>query len=282
MRVGLKLYGQGRTVGEQREVWRVADEAGFDHCWVSDHFAAIDDDPTLDVFDAWSMLAAMAEATTRVRIGCLVTGNTFRHPGVVAKMGVTVDHLSDGRLEFGIGAGWAEAEHTLLGLAFGTAGQRVDRLCEACQIVKLLWTEESCDFTGRFYEIHRATANPKPFQRPHPPIWIGGAGERKTLRVVAEHADVWNAPGGHPDEVTRLSSVLDRHCLDIGRSPADIRRSVQFRFDAGKEEVLQVALEYAAIGMDDIVMVLMSDRPVEQAEQAADLLSTLRGLLGEG
>jgi F420-dependent oxidoreductase-like protein len=280
MRVGLKLYGQGRTVGEQRQVWRIADEGGFDHCWVSDHFAAIDEDPTLDVLEAWAMLAAMAEATTRVRIGCLVTGNTFRHPGVLAKMAVTVDHLSNGRLEFAIGAGWAEAEHTMLGLEFGTAGQRVDRLGEACQIVKLLWTKESCDFTGRFYEIRQATANPKPLQTPHPPIWIGGAGERKTLRVVAEHASVWNAPEGRPDEIARLSSVLDGHCVAIGRSPADIRRSVQFRFDAGTEQILQVALEYAAIGMDDIVMVLMSDRPVEQAEQATELLSTLRSRLG--
>jgi F420-dependent oxidoreductase-like protein len=186
LRVGVKLSGQGTTAEELRAVWQIADAAGFDHCWNFDHFAALGGDPELDVFEAWTMLGAMAEATARVRIGCMVTGNTYRHPGVLAKMAVTVDHLSGGRLEFGLGAAWAELEHDMLALEFGTVGQRIDRLEEACRMVKLLWTEERSDFGGRHYRLAKAIANPKPVQKPHPPIWIGGSGERKTLRVVAQ------------------------------------------------------------------------------------------------
>src|SRR5581483_9247394 len=134
-----------------------------------------------------------------------------------------VDHLSGGRLEFGIGAAWAENEHTMLDLEFGTVGQRIARLEEACRMAKLLWTEERSDFEGDHYRLRGAIANPKPVQKPHPPIWIGGSGERKTLRVVAEHADVWNG-GGDPDEAARLSGVLDRHCADVGRDPAVVLR----------------------------------------------------------
>src|SRR6185437_3479218 len=142
----------------------------------------------------------------------------------------TVDHLSGGRLEFGLGAAWAELEHEMLALEFGTVGQRIDRLEEACRIVKLLWTEERSDFEGRHYRLAKAIANPKPVQKPHPPIWIGGSGERKTLRVVAQHADVWNLPGQQGlDEAVRLSGVLDDHCAAVGRNPAEIRRSVQLR-----------------------------------------------------
>ena len=215
------------------------------------------------------MLGAMAAMTERVRIGCLVTANTFRHPGVLAKTAVTVDHLSDGRLEFGIGAGWSETEHTMFGLEFGTAGQRMERLAEACQVFKLLWTQDVSSFTGRYYRLTDAACNPKPAQRPHPPIWIGGAGEGKTLRIVAEHADVWNAPEGSPDEVARLSSVLDDHAVAIGRELRDDPRSVQLRFEGDPEDVLTVTREHALRGLDDVIFVLMGDRPVRQAEEAA-------------
>ena len=186
LRVGLKLSGQETTAEELRAVWRVADDAGFDHCWNFDHFAGLGGVPERDVFEAWSMLGAMAAATSRVRIGCMVTGNTYRHPAVLAKAAVTVDHVSGGRLEFGLGAAWAELEHTMLDLEFETAGRRIARLDEACRMLKLLWTEERSDFEGRHYRLADAIANPKPVQKPYPPIWIGGSGERKTLRVVAE------------------------------------------------------------------------------------------------
>jgi F420-dependent oxidoreductase-like protein len=278
LRVGLKLSGQGTTAEELRAVWQIADAGGFDHCWNFDHFAGIGGDPDLDVFEAWTMLGAMAEATARVRIGCMVTGNTYRHPAVLAKMAVTVDHLSGGRLELGIGAAWAELEHTMLDLELGTAGRRIARLDEACRVLRLLWTEERSDFDGRHYKLKDAIANPKPVQRPHPPIWIGGSGERKTLRVIAEHADVWNAAGGDAAEVARLSGVLDRHCADVGRDPAEIRRSVQLRFDGDAEKALRAAQEYAAVGVGDVIVMLTPGEAQAHGEIAADLLPRLREL----
>jgi F420-dependent oxidoreductase-like protein len=275
LRYGLKL-SQNATIEQYRAVWRIADEAGFDHCWCMDHFATLgarDDGP---IFEAWALLAAMAAATSRTRVGCAVTGNTYRHPAVLAKAAVTVDHLSGGRLEFGIGAGWAENEHTMLGLPFGTAGDRADRLEEACQVIRSLWTQERVSFAGQHYQLTGAVAEPKPVQQPHPPIWIGGAGRRRTLRTAAQHASVWNAPGGSPEEVADLSGVLDRHCADIGRDPSEIRRSVQVRIPATPDELLALAPAYAAVGVTDLLLVLNAADPVAQAGQAGELLPRLR------
>jgi F420-dependent oxidoreductase-like protein len=275
LRYGLKL-SQNATIEQYRAVWRIADEAGFDHCWCMDHFATLgsrDDGP---IFEAWALLAAMAAATSRTRVGCAVTGNTYRHPAVLAKAAVTVDHLSGGRLEFGIGAGWAENEHTMLGLPFGTAGDRADRLEEACQVIRSLWTQELTSFAGRHYQLTGAVAEPKPVQQPHPPIWIGGAGRRRTLRIAAQHASVWNAPGGSPEEVADLSGVLDQHCADIGRDPGEIRRSVQVRIPATPDELLALAPAYAAVGVTDLLLVLNAADPVAQAGQAGELLLRLR------
>ena len=278
LRFGLKLSGQATNVEELRAVWRIADESGFDHCWDFDHFASLGGDPELDVFEAWTLLAAMAEATSRVRIGCMVTGNTYRHPAVLAKSAATVDHLSGGRLEFGLGAAWAELEHTMLDVEFGTVGQRIARLDEACRMIKLLWSEERSDFEGRYYRLRSAIANPKPVQQPRPPIWIGGSGERKTLRVVAEHADVWNAAGGDPAEVARLSGVLDAHCADVGRDSAEIRRSVQIRFEGDTDELARTVEAYVAVGVVDVIVMLIGGQAEAHAERAAEALPTLREL----
>jgi F420-dependent oxidoreductase-like protein len=277
LRIGLKLAPQFTTVEELRAVWRIADEGGFDHCWNFDHFASIRADTTGDVFEAWTLLGAMAEATSRVRIGCMVTGNTYRHPGVLAKMAVTVDHLSGGRLEFGLGGAWAAGEHTMLGLEFGTVGQRIARLEEACHLLKQLWTEKRASFEGEHYRLSEAIANPKPVQRPHPPIWIGGAGERKTLRVVAEHADVWNLPGQEIGEAVRLAGVLDRHCAEVGRDPAEIRRSVQLGYD-GIDDLLATAEPYVMNGFRELIVYVTGGTAEASAEAVAAALPRLRQL----
>ena len=278
LRIGLKLAPQVTTVEELRSLWRLADDEGFDHVWNFDHLAAIAGDPTGDVLEAWTLLGAMAEATRRVRIGCMVTGNTYRHPAVLAKMAVTVDHLSAGRLELGLGAAWAELEHTMLGLEFGTAGQRIARLEEACQMLELLFREERASFDGRWYRLDAAIANPKPVQRPGPPLWIGGSGERKTLRVVAKHADVWNGAGSDAAEFARLSGVLDRHCADVGRDPAAIRRSAQVRYAGDDEAVLRSTEALVGAGMSELVVIVRAGQAVADGEALSRLLPRLRSL----
>lgn len=275
VRYGLKLAPQYTTIADLRTVWRIADEAGFDHCWTFDHFAAIGDDITGDVFEGWTLLAAMAESTQRVRIGCMVTGNTYRHPGVLAKMAATVDHLSGGRLEFGLGAAWAEEEHTMLGLRFGTLRERMDRFEEACRIVRALWTQDRVTFEGRHYRLTDAIANPKPVQRPYPPIWVGGKGRRRSLRITARYADAWNATGVSPEEFVELSNVLDEHCAAVGRDPAAIRRTVQLpvRDDTA---IVDEAAAYLDVGATDVIFVLRGGSPPTQAEKLATLLPRLR------
>jgi F420-dependent oxidoreductase-like protein len=258
-------------------IWRVADDSGFDHCWNMDHFASLGPDDSLDIFEAWTLLAGMAAHTSHTRIGCSVTGNTYRHPAVLAKAAVTVDHLSGGRLEFGIGAGWAENEHTMLGLPFGTARDRADRLEEALPIIRSLWTESRTTFTGKHYQLLDAVAEPKPTQFPHPPIWIGGVGRKRTLRMAAEHAAVWNSPGGTPQQVSELSTVLDRHCADIGRDPSEIRRSVQIRVPDPLDGLQEQVRGFVAVGITEFILIVTAD-PVAQAERVADILPRLRAL----
>jgi F420-dependent oxidoreductase-like protein len=276
--VGLKLAPMHCTMEEQRAVWRIAEEGGFDHLWVFDHLNPIVGELTGVEWEGWTLLAAMAEATSRVRIGVMVTANTYRHPAVLAKMAVTVDHLSGGRLEFGLGAGWAEVEHRMLGLDFPPVGERISRLGEACEVIRKLWTEEVADHDGPAYRLVGAIQNPKPLQKPHPPIWLGGAGERQTLRVVAEHADVWNLAGSDVGEAVRKSRILDEHCEAVGRDPATLRRSVQLRVDAAEpDRSLSQAERFMAAGFREVVLGVGPPDPVAKAELvASQMLPRLR------
>jgi F420-dependent oxidoreductase-like protein len=283
LRFGLKPALQLNTVETLRRMWTIADEGGFDGCWVIDHFAALGPDRTGDVFEAWTTLAAMAQATSRVRLGSMVTGNSHRHPGMLAKMAVTVDHLSGGRLDMGIGAGGDEMVHDMFGVPLGSIRDRIDSLAEACQILKLLWSEPATSFDGRHYRLAEAVASPKPVQRPHPPLWVAGSGERRSLRVVAEHADVWinaNMPGTPPEEVARLSGVLDRRCEDVGRDPATIRRAVQLLMPAGPDEAMRLVEAHVRFGFTEIVLMIWDAGAagIAAAEAAADLLPKLRSL----
>jgi F420-dependent oxidoreductase-like protein len=273
VRIGLKLAPQDTTIGDLRAVWRIADEQGFDHVWAFDHLAAIGGPPERPNFEGWTLLAAMAEATKRVRIGLMVTGATYRHPGLLAKMATTVDHLSGGRLEFGIGSAWAENEHEMLDIPFHTVAGRIRRMEEQVEVCKLLWTEERANYQGRFYKLVDAIHEPKPVQKPHPPIWIGGSGEELTLRVVAKHADAWNPSGGggDPDEAARLSAVLDERCREVGRDPAEILRSVQLRFDASQPEAfIEQGRRYLEKGFSDLILQLNPRESRQAAELAAE------------
>jgi F420-dependent oxidoreductase-like protein len=278
LRVGLKLSPQIYPIETHRAVWKIADDAGFDGLWGFDHLLALGADPTQPVFEGWTMLAAMAEATKRVRIGLLVAGNLYRHPGLHAKIGATIDHLSGGRLEFGIGAAWNEPEFTELGLEFPPLGERLGRFGEAVRVIKRLWTKERANFKGKYYTLIDAIAEPKPVQKPYPPIWIGGAGPKRTLKIVARHGDVWNSNAGEMEATISLSKILDEHCKTVGRDPNAVRRSVQFRFST-VDETLKVAETYLKAGFTEQILMLRGPDPVKNAEAAAnELLPRMRAL----
>lgn len=277
LRFGLKNSGQDTNIEELRAVWRIADEGGFDHVWDFDHLASIGGGgPDRQIYEGWTLQAAMAEATKRVRLGCLVTGNTYRHPVLLAKMAVTVDHLSGGRLEFGIGAAWAEIEHEMYGIE--GLDHRVGMLSESLRILKSLWTQERTDFDGRYYHLKDAIANPKPIQKPHPPIWIGASGAT-TLRLVARHADVWNIAGGDPDRVGELTAMLVEACGAVGRDPSEIRRSLQFGWDGvDRQELVDLCGRYLELGVTEQVIYLRGGEPEALAAKIAEALPDLRKL----
>lgn len=261
-------------------MWRIADEAGFDHLWPFDHLIALGPDPAAPIFDGWTVLGAMAETTKRVRIGLNVTGNLYRHPGLLAKIAVTVDHLSRGRLLFGIGTGWNEPEFTQFGLPFPSAGDRVSMLDEALRAMKLLWTKPRATFGGRFYQLKDAIAEPKPAQKPHPPIWIGSKGDRM-LRLTARHADVWHA-NAQFDESVALNKQLDAVCARRGRDPASLRRAISVRLTT-PDDTLGKAKAAVAAGFNEILIMgggaaFAAIDPRKRVEEAAALLPRLRAL----
>jgi len=169
--------------------------------------------------------SALAAVVPRMQIGTIVLGNTYRHPAVVAKMAAQVDIISGGRLLLGMGAAWQQNEHDAYGMPFYTLRERLERLDEACQVIRLLWTEHRSNFNGRYYRLANAPLEPKPVQTPHPELMIGGGGERVTLRIVARNADHWNVWGG-PKVLARKSVILEEHCSKVGRNSKDIKRSV--------------------------------------------------------
>jgi F420-dependent oxidoreductase-like protein len=234
VRFGIKTAPQHTTYGDVLRVWREADEQPLlEHAWLFDHFMPIVGDPTGPCLEGWSLLSALAAVTKRLRIGLMVTGNTYRHPAVLANIAATVDIISGGRLDFGIGAGWNELEHNAYGIPLYPVGERIRRLGEACQVIRLLWTEQAPSFEGKYYRLTEAYCEPKPVQKPYPPFVIGGSGEQLTLRVVARYADIWNYVTGPIEEFKRKNAVLDQHCAVVGRNPTDIQRSVQLVMDPG-------------------------------------------------
>ena len=211
--------GEGQQIVESlRKVTSAAERLGYDSFWVMDHFHQIENvgEANEPMLEGWTTLGAIAGFTSKIRLGTLVTGNVYRHPSVLAKIGATLDVLSKGRLFMGIGAAWNDEESNAYGIPFPSTKERFRRLEEAVQIIRLMWTEEKASFNGQFYKIHDAYCNPKPIQKPHPPIMIGGGGERETLKLVAKYADACNIFGS-PDTIRRKLHVLREHCKTVGR-----------------------------------------------------------------
>jgi F420-dependent oxidoreductase-like protein len=224
IRFGVQTPPQNSTWQELRDTWKLIDSLDYDTAWVFDHFFAILSDPSGPCFEGWVSLAALAAQTSRVQAGVLVTGNTYRHPAVLAKMAATLDHVSGGRLIMGIGGAWFEAEHNAYGIPFYTTAERIHRLDEAAEIIKRLWSEEQVTFQGRYYTLKDAYCEPKPMQKPRPPIMIGGSGEKLMLRVVAKHADQWNTFGS-PELFRHKIAVIGEHCAAVGRDIEAIEMS---------------------------------------------------------
>ncbi len=229
MRFGIQTSINNVAWTELADMWRFLDrETNFYSAWTFDHFVppGADQDPAGSCFEGWSTLSALASITERIRIGCLVTGVTYREPAVLAKMAATIDHISNGRLEFGIGAAWHELEHRMYGIPFPSVKERQDRLEEAIGLIRMLFdAERPVNFQGKHYQLRDAVFAPRCVQRPRPPIMIGGGGEKRTLRTLARYGDVMNV-SGTPDAVKAKIDVLKRHCREFGRDPSEIEKTV--------------------------------------------------------
>ena len=244
---GIKTSQAGLSYDEIMRVWREADQVPeFEHAWLWDHLVPLRGEVTDPALEAWTLLAALAAQTRRLRLGVIVTSNRIRPPAVLAKMAATVDIIAGGRLVFGIGAGGSAGrdpahaamvhrEYDPYGIDVVPTGEALNALGETCALVKRMWSEAGpFDFDGRCYQLRGAICEPKPLQRPHPPIMIGSGGERHGLAIVAEHADIWASPAFTAADFRRQSAILDDHCAAIGRDPAEITRSVQVFFTAAE------------------------------------------------
>lgn len=259
-------------------IWLEADGLPeIEHAWLFDHLIPIGGDPAGPVFEGWTLLSALAARTQRLRVGLLVTSNRFRPPAMLAKIAATVDIVSGGRLNFGIGAGSrpsvpiARHEYEAHGMPFHDADYAVGALAEACPVIRRLWTtDEPFDFHGEYVQLTGALGNPKPVQHPHPPILVGGT-STPTLRVAAQCADVWNFQGGDLEHGARRGAVLDGLCADIGRDPASITRStnIQVQFDRPGEARAAVDRAVAA-GFRHLVLVLPPPYPIGAARWVVD------------
>jgi F420-dependent oxidoreductase-like protein len=225
VRFGIQTPQQHGSWQEMVALWRELDSLGFDSAWVFDHFLPIFSDPTGPCLEGWTSLSALAMVTQNVRLGVLVTGNTYRHPAVLAKMATTLDIISQGRLILGLGAGWYELEHTTYGLPFPGVRERLQRLEESLTVITRLWTEERVTFAGRHYQLTDAFLNPRPIQQPRPSLLVGASGEQIALDIVARYADIWNSFGS-PEIFQRKIAVLTEHCRKVGRDPETIEKSV--------------------------------------------------------
>jgi F420-dependent oxidoreductase-like protein len=272
LRFGIKTAQQFTIYDDILRVWLEADSIPtIEHAWAFDHFIPLGPDPTGPQLEGWTLLGALAARTNRLRVGLMVTGNTYRHPAVLANIGATVDHISHGRLDFGIGAGWNELESSMYGIPLYTPGERIRRLAESCEVIKRLWTEPVANFDGKYYQLKDARCEPKPVQKPYPPFVIGGSGEQLTLRVVAQYANIWNFAGGSVDTFRHKNEVLEGHCAAVGRDPSEIERSIQTMTNyQNLAEAVKNIRPYLEAGATHIILNLRAPYPEGIVHQIAE------------
>jgi F420-dependent oxidoreductase-like protein len=279
MRFAIKTRPEHTTWAELRDVWVAADEIEvFESAWNWDHFYPLTGDLFGDNFEGWTMLAAMAQATRRIRIGCQVTGMIYRHPAVLANMAATVDIISEGRLELGLGAGWNQMECDAYGIELPPMRERFDRFDEGVEAIVGLLSQTSTTMDGRYVQLRDARCEPKPVQRPHPPITIGGRGPKRTLRAAARWAQQWNAITSDPEDWAGLKEIMVGHCADLGRDPDEITCSVNVRLEPDQDvrEVVEAVEAYRSAGVDLAIVGL----PLGAKPQILDSLAGALDSLG--
>lgn len=278
MRFGMKTAPQHTNWADMLAVWKEADQIElYETAWNFDHFEPIFSDRTGPCLEGWSMLAAMAAHTSRIRLGCQVSGMPYRHPAVLANMAATIDIISGGRLIVGLGAGWNQDESDALGIRLPPMKQRFEQFAEGVEIIVRLLSDTVTDFDGKHFTLQQARCEPKPVQRPHPPIAIGGTGERKTLRLVAQYAQHWNALVRDPAEWQHKKDVLLGHCVDVGRDPATIECSVNIWYnpDTGPSALADDAARWADTGVDVGIVILPTPHTPAPLAAIADALAPL-------
>ena len=272
-------YVSTMTLGQHAEA------TGWDGLWLADHFLP-EEDALIPVHESWITLAALARDVPRIRLGTLVSGNTYRHPAVLANMVATLDNLSNGRAVLGIGSGWQHNEHFAYGIDYGTAGSRLRMLDEACQVFKGLFSNDYFDFEGEFYQMKKAPLVPKPVQQKLP-LMIGGGGEKVTLKIAAKYADEWNV-WADVDTIKHKTTILERHCETVGRDPQEIERSaVALLFLSDDEDYIK-RMKAASIAMPTIIGGVREVQDIITAYQQAGVHElivpdfTLGELIGAG
>lgn len=226
LRFGLRVPQDGADFTELRDIAQAAEQLGYHSLWLYDHFYHFPTPDNVRILEPWTLMSVLAGATTTIRVGTMVLCNGYRPPALLAKMAATLDVLSGGRLEFGYGAGWHAEEFAGYGYDFPAVPTRIRQMEEGLTVIKQLWSEERASFAGKYYQLNQAFCEPKPVQRPHPPVTIGGGGEQLLLRAVARHADIWNYFPAPLPEYERKAKVLDEHCAKLGRDPKSIERSL--------------------------------------------------------
>jgi F420-dependent oxidoreductase-like protein len=259
MRFGIKTAPQHTSWPEMLDVWRAADEVElFESAWNFDHFYPLVADTHGPCLESWVTLSALAQVTSRIRVGCMVNGTPYRHPAVLANMAASLDIVSAGRFELGLGAGWNKEESEAYGIDLLPMGQRMDRFEEAVEIISSLLCNETTTFRGKYFDLSEARCEPKGPQRPAPPIVIGGGGEKRTLRVAARFAQHWNLPFAPPDVFRHKHEVLMGHCDALGRDVSEILCSVQITFavDQDPAEAAEQAAHLFEAGVDMVIFTL--------------------------
>lgn len=279
MRFGIKTAPQNTTWHEMLAVWREADDIEiFESAWNFDHFYPIFSDPTGPCLEAWTMLAAMASETKRLRLGCQVSGMIYRHPAVLANMAATIDVISGGRLIVGVGAGWNQEECTAYGIDLPPLKERFDRFDEGVEAIVGLLSNTTTNLDGRYVTLVEARCEPKPVQRPHPPIAIGGTGPTRTLLTTARFAQHWNSIVASPAKWRESRDILDAHCADVGRDPREIEASVNIIYEPslGVDAYVEQAAAYFAAGVDIVIVNLRPPLDPSVLAPLADALAASR------